>query len=198
MPPSNSWNPAHIQGALSDAVKLREAGNAAFRAGDYKLSTEKYEEASYDTAYLKGLRNLDMIPSTDWSFVQKITEMQFLANSNEAASWLRYEEYDGEVSRFQNALNCTNTAEQALKDHPTAWKPSDKAMGKLLYRRALALDGLENYDPAFRAVDEAQRLCAKDEDIRRLRTRIHDIRQFGKDLVEDGFIPFQVSAKSQI
>lgn len=177
MQPSNSWNPARIQGALSDTIKLREAGNAAFRAGNYKLSTEKYEEASYDTVYLKGLRNLNQIPSTDWTFVQTITELQFLAHSNEAASWLRYEEYDGEVSRFRKALNCTNTAEEALKDHPTAWKPSDQAMGKLLYRRALALDGLEDYDPAFRAVDEAQRLCAEDEDIRRLRSRIDNVRQ---------------------
>ena len=176
MQPSNSWDSARIQSALSDAIRLREAGNAAFRAGDYKLSTEKYGEASYDTLYLKGLRNLNMIPSTDWTFVQKITEMQFLAHSNEAASWLKYEEYHGEVSRFQKALNCTNTAEEALKDHPTAWKPSDKAMGKLLYRRALALEGLEIYDRAFQAVDEAQRFCAVDEDILQLRTRIDSVR----------------------
>ena len=102
--------------------------------------------------------------------------MQFLAHTNEAASWLKYEEYNGEVSRFQKALNCTNTAEEALKEHPTAWKPSDKAMGKLLYRRALALQGLEKYDRASLAVDEAQRLCAEDEDIRRLRTRIDNAR----------------------
>ncbi|KAL8796264.1 MAG: hypothetical protein Q9195_001379 [Heterodermia aff. obscurata] len=176
MPPSNSWNSARIQNALSDAIKLREAGNVAFRAGDYKLSTEKYGEASYDTLYLKGLRYMGTIPSKDWTFVQKITEMQFLAHSNEAASWLKYEEYKGEVSRFQKALNATNTAEEALKDHPTAWKSSDKAMGKLLYRRALALEGLEKYDDAFRAVDEAQRLSAEDQDIRRLRTRIDKVR----------------------
>ncbi|CAF9934264.1 MAG: hypothetical protein HETSPECPRED_009163 [Heterodermia speciosa] len=176
MPPSTSWNSARIQNALSDAIRLREAGNVAFRAGNYKLSTEKYGEASYDTLYLKGLRHLQAIPSTDWTFVQKITEMQFLAHTNEAASWLKYEEYNGEVSRFQKALNCTNTAEEALKEHPTAWKPSDKAMGKLLYRRALALQGLEKYDQASLAVDEAQRLCAEDEDIRRLRTRIDNAR----------------------
>ena len=64
MPPSNSWNSARIQNALSDATRLREAGNVAFRAGNYKLSTEKYGEASYDTLYLKGLRHLQAIPST--------------------------------------------------------------------------------------------------------------------------------------
>ena len=195
MPPSNQWDPARIQSAISDAIKLREAGNAAFRAGDYKLSTEKYGEASYDTLYLKGLRNLNMIPSTDWKFVQKITEMQFLAHSNEAASWLKYEEYDGEVSRFRKALNCSNTAEEGLRDYPQAWKPSDKAMGKLLYRRALALEGLDDYDAAFRAADEAQRFCAKDEDILRLRTTTDRVRQFGKDFVKDDFIPYPASVE---
>ena len=195
---SSSWSAARIQAALDAALQLREAGNQAFRSGDYKLSTETYSEASYDVLHLKGLRHLGAIPANSWTFVQRITEMQFIACSNEAASWLKYEDYDGDVSRFRKALSCTLTAADALKDHPAAWKPRDAAMAKLLYRRALAYEGLEDYDAAFEAVEEAHRLATKDEAICRLATKISNIRQFGKYAVEDGFVPWHRSVESQL
>ena len=175
-----SMNPTRLQNAINAALKLREAGNQAFRAGDYKLSTQIYGDASYDVVHLKGLRHLGAIPSDDWNFVQTITEMQFKVYSNEAASWLKYESYtpeDGEVSRFQKALARTGRALEALEDHPTAWKPGDGEMAKLLYRRALACEGLDNYDAAFEEVENAHQLAPKDVMICSLQSKIVKVRQ---------------------
>ncbi|KAL2044775.1 hypothetical protein N7G274_002550 [Stereocaulon virgatum] len=177
----NSVNTVRLQNALNKALKLREAGNQAYRAGDYQLSTQIYGDASYDIVQLKGLRHLGAIPSDDWNFVQTITEMQFKVYSNEAASWLKYESYapeDGEVSRFQKALTRTERALEALENHPTAWKPSDGEMAKLLYRRALACDGLEDYGGALEEVEKARQLAPADATIRKLQDRIKGFRRF--------------------
>ena len=177
----NSANTLRLQNALKKALKLREAGNQAYRAGDYQLSTQIYGDASYDIVQLKGLRHLGAIPSDDRNFIQTITEMQFKVYSNEAASWLKYESYtpeDGEVSRFQKALTRTKRALEALEDHPTAWKPSDGEMARLLYRRALACDGLDDYDAAFEEVEKAHQLAPADAMICKLQSRINGFREF--------------------
>ena len=54
-----------LQDAISGAIKLREAGNEAFRVGNYELSTNIYEDAAYKIVYLKGLQQLGAIPSDD-------------------------------------------------------------------------------------------------------------------------------------
>ena len=64
-----------LQDAISSAIKLREAGNSAFRAGNHELSTNIYEDAAYKIVYLKGLQQLGAIPSDDLNFTKTITEM---------------------------------------------------------------------------------------------------------------------------
>lgn len=149
---STPWTSARVHSEIKAALSIREAGNQAFRSGDYKLSTEKYGEANYDILWLKGQRYIGAIPKSDWSIVEAITEAQLITQSNAAASWLKYETYDGEDNRFLKALGCTSTAQEALRDHPTKWKPSATAMRKLLYRRALAYEGLDDYDSAWKAI----------------------------------------------
>lgn len=178
-----SWSASHLQIALADALKLREEGNTAFRAGDYKLSTKLYSDASYDVLYLKGLRYLGTIPQSDFQFVRSITEMQFKACSNEAASWLKYEAYvpeeDGRT-RFQMAHSATSTALDALKDHPNAWKPGDKELAKLWYRRALACEGLGDFEEAERDVKMACGLSPDDETMKGLKNKIKNNRGLTK------------------
>ena len=74
--------------------------------------------------------------------------MQSVACSNEAASWLKYEDYDGEeweheAELFQKMLGCTSTALGALKDHPKAWKPSDKPRGNCCIEERRRIQGLD-------------------------------------------------------
>lgn len=167
-----------LQDAISGAIKLREAGNEAFRAGNYELSTNIYEDAAYKIVYLKGLQQLGAIPSDDLNFTKTITEMQFKLHSNEAASWLRIESYvpeEGEASRFQKALNRTDRSLDALKDHPTAWKPSDEAMARLLYRRALAFEGLGDYEAASIELQKANLYAPADKLICALQTKIETL-----------------------
>ena len=164
-----------LQEAISSAIKLREAGNEAFRAGNYELSTNIYEDAAYKIVYLKGLQQLGAIPSNDPNFTKTITEMQFKLHSNEAASWLKLESYvpaEGEVSRFQKALNRTDRSLDALKDHPSAWKPSDEEMARLLYRRALAFEGLGDYEAASTAIQKAKIFAPADKLICALQSKI--------------------------
>lgn len=187
---TGSWSPEHIQAALDQALKLREAGNQAFHAGHYKCSTETYGEASYDVLPLKSIRTLGGIPFNDQSFTAKITEMQFIACSKEAASWLKYEEYDDEDSRYQKALNCTSMALDALKDHPKAWKPSNKAMGKLLYRRARAYVELGLCDDAESTLEKVKRLGVEDDAVRLLGNK--NVRQFGLDALPEGMVPLPI------
>ncbi len=195
---SSSWSPARIQAALDEAVKLREAGNQAFRSRDYKHSTETYSRASHSILHLRSLHHLGTAPLDQGTFAARITELQFLTSSNEAASWLKYEGYDGQVSRFRKALDSTRTAEQALKEHPGAWSPSDAAMGKLLYRRAVACEGLGDYDGASRALEEAKALRIGDPAVCRLAAKVSDIRMYGKEFVEDGFVPWPRSVEAQL
>ena len=167
-----------LQNAISGAIKLREAGNEAFRAGNYELSTNIYEDAAYKIVYLKGLQQLGALPSDDLNFTKTITEMQFKLHSNEAASWLKLESYvptEGEVSRFQKALNRTDRSLDALKDHSVAWKPSDEAMAKLLYRRALAFEGLGDYEAASTEVQKAKLFAPADKLICALHTKIENL-----------------------
>ena len=167
-----------LQEAISGAIKLREAGNEAFRAGNYELSTNIYEDAAYKIVYLKGLQQLGAIPSDDLNFTKTITEMQFKLHSNEAASWLKIKSYvpeEGEVSRFQKALNRTDRSLDALNDHPTAWKPSDEVMAKLLYRRALAFEGLGDYEAASTEVQKAKLYAPADKLICALQTKIENL-----------------------
>lgn len=195
---SSSWSAAHIEAALDQALKLREAGNQAFQSGDYRISTKTYGDASYDVLFITSAHHLGAVPFNEETLLTKITKMQFLAFSNEAASWLKYEQYDGKVPRFRKALNCTMTAEEGLKEHPEAWKPSDGAMCKLLYRRALVCQGLKDYDSALQALKEAQRLGSKDPAILRLATKVRNIRELGEFAVEDGFVPWPESVESQL
>ena len=82
-------------------------------------------------------------------------------------------------------------AQEALRG-PTSWKPSEKAMRKLLYRRASAYEGLDNYDGAWDAIREAHGLSSeKDEAVCELATRVWNVRQFGKDTVGQGFMPIE-------
>ena len=167
-----------LQDAIRGAIKLREAGNEAFRAGNYELSTNIYEDAAYKIVYLKGLQQLGAIPSDDLDFTKTVTKMQFKLHSNEAASWLKIESYvseEGEVSRFQKALNRTDRSLDALKDHPTAWKPSDEAMAKLLYRRALAFEGIGDYEAASTEVQKANLYAPADKLICALQTKIENL-----------------------
>ncbi|KAL8687463.1 MAG: hypothetical protein Q9218_006374, partial [Villophora microphyllina] len=182
----STWRPENYFAALGGALKLREAGNNAFRAKDYRLSSEHYENARYEISYLKSAQTIGEVTFSE-TFQYDITQYQFIISSNEAASWLKHEDYDGEVSRFQKALNATNTAEEAMKDYPGTWEPSDKAMGKLLYRRALAYEGLKDYDGAYETLVEIHHLGIKDPEICRLSTKISNIRKFGTGFVEDGF-----------
>ena len=191
---SATWTSAQVHSEIKAALSIREAGNQAFRSGDYKLSTEKYREACYDILWLKGQRYTGAIPKSDWSIVEAITEAQFITQSNAAASWLKYDTYDGVDNRFLKALGCTSTAQEALRDHPaTRWKPSATAMRKLLYRRALACEGLEDYDDAWNAVQEAHRLVdEKYMAVCELGTRIWKVRQYGKDSgLDQGFMPLE-------
>ena len=167
-----------LQDAISGAIKLREAGNEAFRAGNYELCTNIYEDAAYKIVYLKGLQQLGAIPSDDLNFTDTITEMRFKLHSNEAASWLKNESYvpeEGEASRFQKALNRTDRSLDALKDHPTVWKPSDEAMARLLYRRALAFEGLGNHEAASREIQKANLYAPADKLICALQTKIENL-----------------------
>lgn len=212
MPLNSSSTPARIQAELNEALSLREAGNHAFRSGDYKLSTEKYRDSNYNILWLKGLRYTGALPADDWTIVETLTEMQFTTQSNEAASWLRYETFDGmeppvdygvdfyqpeaptkSVSRFQKALTCTSMAEDALKDHPTKWRPSAKAMGKLFYRKAMAREGLDDYDGAWKAIQEAHGVLeGNDAAVCDLGTKIWKIRQYGRPHgLERGFTPIE-------
>ena len=171
-------NSLRLQDAISSAIKLREAGNKAFRAGNYELSINLYEDAAYKIVYLKGLQQLGAIPSDDVDFAKTVTEMQFKLHSNEAASWLKCVSYvpeNGEVSRFQKALNRTDRSLDALKEHPTAWKPSDEAMARLLYRRALAFDGLGDYDAASTELGKANLFAPADKLICALQTKIENL-----------------------
>lgn len=171
----SSADSQRLQDAISSAIKLREAGNEAFRAGNYELSTNIYEDAAYKIVYLKGLHPLGAIPSDDLNFTKTITEMQFKLHSNEAASWLKIESYvpaEGEVSRFQKALKRTERSLDALKDHPTAWKPSDEAVARLMYRRALAFEGLGSYEAASREIQKANLYAPADKLICALQTKI--------------------------
>ena len=120
-PPTMSalWTSARVQDDIKAALALREAGNQAFRSGDYKLSTEKYGEANYEILWLKGQRYTGAISKSDWSIVEAITEAQFTTQSNEAASWLKHDIYAGEDNLFMRALGCTSKAMEALKDQPT-------------------------------------------------------------------------------
>ena len=190
---SATWTSARVHSDIKAALSLREAGNQAFRSGDCKLSAEKYREANYDILWLKGQRYTGAVPQSDWSIVEAITEAQFITQSNPAASWLKYDTYDGEENRFLKALGCTSTAQEALRDHPTRWKPSATAMRKLLYRRALAYEGLDDYDEAWDAVQEAHRLPGeKDEAVCELGTRIWKVRQNGKSSgLDQGFMPIE-------
>ena len=173
-------NSLRLQDAIISAIKLREAGNEAFRAGNYELSINLYEDAAYKIVYLKGLQQLGAIPSDDLDFAKTVTEMQFKLHSNEAASWLKCVSYvpeNGEVSRFQKALNRTDRSLDALKEHPTAWKPSDEAMARLLYRRALAFDGLGDYDAASTELGKANLFAPADKLICALQTKIENLRK---------------------
>lgn len=179
----SNWPRARTQAALAEALKLREDGNAAFRAGDYKASTKIYGDASYDCFYLKGVRELGGISKSDAHFTQTITELQFKACSNEAASWLKYEDYvpeEGGVSRFQKARNATSAALDALKDHPTAWKPGDKEMARMLYRRALACEGLGDFEGAEKEIRKACELSPRDQTILELEMKIANVRNLTK------------------
>lgn len=174
----SSTDTPRLQDAVSGAIKLREAGNEAFRAGNYGLSINLYEDAAYKIVYLKGLQQLGAIPSDDLDFAKTLAEMQFKLHSNEAASWLKCESYvpeNGEVSRFQKALNRTDRSLDALKEHPTAWKPSDEAMARLLYRRALAFDGLGDYDAASIELEKANLHAPADKLICALQTKIETL-----------------------
>ena len=176
--PQSITDSMRLQDAISGAIKLREAGNEAFRAGNYELSTNIYEDAAYKIVYLKGLQQLGAIPSDDLNFTKTITEMQFKLHSNEAASWLKIESYipeEGEVSRFQKALNRTDRSLDALKDHPTAWKPSDEAMARLLYRRSLAFESLGDYEAASEEVQQAKLYAPADKLICALQTKIENL-----------------------
>ena len=174
----SSTHSLRLQDAISGAIKLREAGNEAFRAGNYGLSINLYEDAAYKIVYLKGLQQLGAIPSDDLDFAKTVAEMQFKLHSNEAASWLKCESYvpeNGEVSRFQKALNRTDRSLDALKEHSTAWKPSDEAMARLFYRRALAFDGLGDYDAASTELEKASLYAPADKLICALRTKIETL-----------------------
>ncbi|KAI4195533.1 MAG: hypothetical protein LQ346_003403 [Caloplaca aetnensis] len=193
---SGGWSSAKVHSELRNILSIREAGNRAFRSGDYALSTEKYSEANYDILWVKGLRYSNAIPTDDWSIVEAITEMQYTTQLNGAASFLKHATFsevdsDGnEVSRFRRALNCTLVAEEGLRDHPTQWKPSENAKRKLLYRRAQAYEGLEDYDEAWNAIQGAHKLLAeKDEAICALATKIWKVRQYGTDAAQGGFVP---------
>ncbi|KAL8651095.1 MAG: hypothetical protein Q9210_003447 [Variospora velana] len=188
-----SWSSAQVHAELRNILSIREAGNRAFRSGDYALSTEKYGEANYDILWLKGLRYTKVIPTDDWSIVEAITEMQYTTQSNGAASFLKYDAFsevddnDNEVSRFRKALNCTLVADEGLRDHPTRWKPSENAKRKLLYRRAQAYEGLEDYDRAWEAIQGAHHLSPeRDEAICGLAMKIWKVREYGKDGAEAG------------
>lgn len=179
----SNWPPARIQAALAEALKLREDGNAAFRAGDYKASTKLYGDARYDVSYLKSVRELGGISKSDSQFTRTITEMQFKACSNEAASLLKYEDdvpEEGGVSRFQKARNATSGALDALKDHPKAWKPGDKEMARLLYRRALACEGLGDFEGAEKEIRKACELSPGDQSLQELKSKIINVRNLTK------------------
>ncbi len=176
--PQSITDSPRLQDAISGAIKLREAGNDSFRAGNYELSINIYEDAAYKIVYLKGLQQLGAIPSDDLNFTKTITEMQFKLHSNEAASWLKIESYvpeEGEVSRFQKALNRTDRSLDALKDHPTAWKPSNEEMSRLLYRRALAFEGLGDYEAASVELQKANLYAPTDKLICALQTKIETL-----------------------
>lgn len=174
----SSTDSLRLQDAISGAIKLREAGNEAFRAGNYELSINLYEDAAYKIVYLKGLQQLGAIPSDDLGIAKTVAEMQFKLHSNEAASWLKCESYvpeNGEVSRFQKALKRTDRSLDALKEHPTAWKPSNEAMARLLYRRALAFDGLGDYDAASTELEKANLYAPADKLICALQAKIENL-----------------------
>ena len=103
--------------------------------------------------------------------------MQLKAFSNEAASWLKYEEYVREVSRFQKALDCANTALEALDEEPSAWKPTDAEMARVLYRKALALEGLGNMKDAAEGAGRAHEIEPGDQSIGALVRKIEGVRQ---------------------
>lgn len=71
-------------------------------------------------------------------------------------------------------------------------------MGKLLYQRALACEGLEDYDGASRVLVEARALGIEDPKVWRLAAKVEDTRQYGKDFVEDGFVPWPKSVEAQL
>ena len=50
-------------------------------------------------------------------------------------------------------------------------------MAKLLYRRALAYEGLDDYDAAFEEVEKAHQLAPKDVMICSLQSKIDKVRQ---------------------
>ena len=61
----------HFQDAIHSAIKLRKAGNGAFRAGKYELSTNIYEDDAYKIVYLHGLQLIVSIPSDHLSFTNQ-------------------------------------------------------------------------------------------------------------------------------
>jgi len=72
------------------------------------------------------------------------------------------------------------------------------AMGKLLYRRSVACEGLGDYDGASRALEETTALRIGDPAVCRLAAKVSDIRMYGKGFVEDGFVPWPRSAEARL
>lgn len=52
---------------------------------------------------MEGLYKLGVMPPDDRDFERIIMELHFRAGSTEAESWLKYEQHDGKINRFQEA-----------------------------------------------------------------------------------------------
>jgi len=124
------------------ASKIKDYGNAAFKAGDLSLGLDKYQ---------KGLRYLNEDPelkdaSDDTK--KQLASLRFTLNSNSALLSNKLKSYDEAAKSATFALEVPGISD------------SDRA--KALYRRAIAEVGLKDEEAALKDLEEAIKLVPGD------------------------------------
>lgn len=87
---------------------------------------------------------------------------------------------EGGVFRFLMACNAASVAWDALKEHPTTWKPGGKEMARMLYRRELACEGLGIFEGGERGTKD---VWAESETILELEMKVAKVRHLTKVVI---------------
>lgn len=128
---------------LKIGTELKDLGNKAFKAGDFRVALEKYQ---------KGIRYINEYPAANEgdppTLEADLKAVKFTLYNNSALMQIKTSDFEGAIKSASNAIDTEGV--------------SDEQKGKAYFRRGLAYSSKKNEDKAIADLEQALKLVPGD------------------------------------